>query len=116
MKLEKEVPVRIARALPSFVAKLLEKVKVSGSEIYFAIHPGGPKIIQQVAKILELRPEQFEHSQWVLQNHGNMSSATLPHIWERLWNDEQVNPGSYVVSLAFGPGLTLAGGVFECGR
>jgi predicted naringenin-chalcone synthase len=117
MKLEKDVPVRIARALPSFVTKLLADAKAdSGAEVYFAIHPGGPKIIQQIAKILELSPEQFEHSLWVLQNYGNMSSATLPHIWEKLWNDERVKAGSYVVSLAFGPGLTLAGGVFECVR
>ena len=114
MKLTKDVPVQIAGALPSFVAKLLGDIK--SPDIYFAIHPGGPKIIQQVAAILDLRPEQFEHSQWVLQNYGNMSSATLPHIWEKLWSDERIKSGSYVVSLAFGPGLTLAGGVFQCVR
>jgi predicted naringenin-chalcone synthase len=116
MKLEKDVPVQIARALPSFVAKLLAEAKVSSPAIYFAIHPGGPKIIQQVAAILALRPEQVEHSQWVLQNYGNMSSATLPHVWEKLWSDERIKSGSYVISLAFGPGLTLAGGVFQCVR
>ncbi|HEY5235331.1 MAG TPA: 3-oxoacyl-[acyl-carrier-protein] synthase III C-terminal domain-containing protein [Rhabdochlamydiaceae bacterium] len=116
MKLAKDVPQQIAGALPSFVAKLLSEAKVSSSDVYFAIHPGGPKIIQQVAAILGLKPEQCEHSQWVLQNYGNMSSATLPHIWEKLWNDEKVKSGSYVVSLAFGPGLTLAGGVFQCVR
>src|ERR1700733_14215532 len=116
MKLAKDVPQQIAGALPSFMAKLLSETKISSADIYFAIHPGGPKIIQQVAAILGLKPEQYEHSQWVLQNYGNMSSATLPHIWEKLWNDERVKSGSYVVSLAFGPGLTLAGGVFQCVR
>lgn len=115
MKLEREVPVLIARAIPSFVAKLLTGVK-PGADIYFAIHPGGPKIIQQVSQILELKQEQFAHSLWVLMNYGNMSSATLPHIWERLWRDQTVKDGSYIVSLAFGPGLTLAGGVFQCVR
>jgi predicted naringenin-chalcone synthase len=115
MKLEREVPVLIARAIPSFVAKLLAGIE-PGRDIYFAIHPGGPKIIQQVGAILELKPEQFAHSLWVLQNYGNMSSATLPHVWERLWEDQKIKNGSYVVSLAFGPGLTLAGGVFECVR
>ncbi len=115
MKLEREVPVLIARAIPSFVEKLLAGIK-PGADIYFAIHPGGPKIIQQVAQILELKPEQFAHSLWVLQNYGNMSSATLPHIWEKLWKDETIKDGSYIVSLAFGPGLTLAGGIFQCVR
>lgn len=117
MKLAKDVPVLIARALPDFVAKLMQKAGIqAGADLYYAIHPGGPKIIQQVGKILELRPEQFEHSLWVLQNYGNMSSATLPHIWDRLWKDEKVKDGSYLISLAFGPGLTLAGGVFQCVR
>jgi predicted naringenin-chalcone synthase len=116
MKLAKDVPVLIARALPDFVAKLLKAVGKDEADVYFAIHPGGPKIIQQVGKILELKPEQFEHSLWVLQNYGNMSSATLPHIWDRLWKDDNVKDGSLVVSLAFGPGLTLAGGVFQCVR
>ena len=114
MKLAKDVPPQIARALPSFVAKLLAQANVNSPDIYFAIHPGGPKIIQQVAETLALRPDQIEHILFVLQNYGNMSSATLPHIWEKLWPD--MKAGSYVVSLAFGPGLTLAGGVFQCVR
>jgi predicted naringenin-chalcone synthase len=115
MKLAKEVPVLIARALPAFVSRLLQTAQVKpGSDLFFAIHPGGPRIIQQVGKILELQDKQFEHSLGILQSCGNMSSATLPHIWEKLWND--IPDGSYIVSLAFGPGLTLAGGVFQCVR
>ncbi|MBS0649482.1 MAG: naringenin-chalcone synthase [Verrucomicrobia bacterium] len=116
MKLAKDVPVLIARALPDFVAQLRETAGKQAADVYFAIHPGGPKIIQQVGKILELKPAQYEHSLWVLQNYGNMSSATLPHIWDLLWKDEKVKDGSLIVSLAFGPGLTLAGGVFQCVR
>ncbi len=113
MKLSLRVPELIAKALPSFAEKLL---KHASGDVYFAIHPGGPKIINQVAKILELKPSQYEHSLWVLQNYGNMSSATLPHIWDRMWNDQQVKSGATIISLAFGPGLTLVGGVFECVR
>lgn len=117
MTLTKEVPVEIARALPVFVANLFKQAGVpEGSKIHYAIHPGGPRIIQQVAKILELDDSQVEHSLFVLQNYGNMSSATLPHVWEKLWKDDRVKDGAYVVSLAFGPGLTLAGGVFQCAR
>jgi predicted naringenin-chalcone synthase len=42
-----------------------------------------------------------------------MSSATLPHVWMRVLADERVAPGTLVASLAFGPGLTCAGGLFE---
>lgn len=111
MTLAKEVPLVIAKALPSFVKKLREQ-----KDCYFAIHPGGPKVIQQVAKILQLEPWQFQHSLKVLQRCGNMSSATLPHIWNEVWNDPSVKNGAHVISLAFGPGLTLAGGFFRCCR
>jgi len=112
MNLSKDVPLIIAKALPSFVEKLLHQAGVKGhSEIYYAIHPGGTKIISQVSEILNLEPHQYEHSLSIFQNFGNMSSATLPHIWEALSHD--IKNGSTIVSLAFGPGLTLAGAVFR---
>jgi predicted naringenin-chalcone synthase len=47
----------------------------------------------------------------VLRERGNMSSATLPHIWKEIL-DLDLKSGTRVVSLAFGPGLTLFGAVF----
>ena len=40
MKLAKDVPIQIARALPSFVAKLLAEAKVTGPDIFFC-HSSG---------------------------------------------------------------------------
>jgi predicted naringenin-chalcone synthase len=79
----------------------------------FAVHPGGPKIIDRVRQVLELTDVQVQTSRDVLFDHGNMSSATLPHIWMRLAADEGVAPGTLVASLAFGPGLTVCGGLFR---
>ncbi len=109
MHIDKTIPVLLARALPDFVKTLMQHKKP-----FFAIHPGGPKIIEYVAKVLDLEPWQISHSKQVMQEYGNMSSATLPHIWEKMWNDPEVPDGSEVISLAFGPGLTAAGGLFRC--
>lgn len=109
MTLSRDVPVLIAQALPEFVKRL---VKGPWKDAIFAIHPGGPKIVEQVAKILQLEPSQIKHTQDILQNCGNMSSATLPHVWEAVL--KEASPGTKVVSLAYGPGLTLCGGFFEC--
>jgi len=87
-----------------------DKIK---SEALFAIHPGGPKIIDQIKEILALKEHQIEYSTEVLKSFGNMSSATLPHIWEKMLNDRKVMNGSYIVSMAFGPGLTICGTLFE---
>lgn len=114
MTLTKEVPVLIARALTGYLQRLLAGRDLLKKAI-FAVHPGGPKILQHVQDILELSDTQMAYSYRVLQKMGNMSSATLPHIWkEILANEPEHTP---VISLAFGPGLTICGAVMEvsCG-
>ena len=78
----------------------------------FAIHPGGPKIIDAVQEALELSDKQTQESKKILFERGNMSSATLPHVWNEMLNSD-IPKGTKIISLAFGPGLTLFGSVFE---
>jgi predicted naringenin-chalcone synthase len=117
MTLMRDVPQRIAGALRPFVTELLAKGGVGGSEALrdavVAVHPGGPKIIDRVGEVLELMPAQVQASRDVLFECGNMSSATLPHVWQRVLDDEGVRPGTLVVSLAFGPGLSVCGSLFR---
>lgn len=112
MSLSKEVAVLITRALP----KYLERLEVPSNALY-AVHPGGPKILDYVQKALQLKDEQIAHSSQILKEYGNMSSATLPHIWERMLSDPNVPDQTPIVSLAFGPGLNIAGSRMEkqCG-
>lgn len=115
MSLSRNVPRTIAFYLPTFLKDLLEKAEISFyqalREGVFAIHPGGPKIIDEIQSLLDLQDSQVQASRDVLLNRGNMSSATLPHIWAQLL--EQVPPGTKIVSLAFGPGLSILGSVFQ---
>jgi predicted naringenin-chalcone synthase len=114
MTLSKDVPSLISGSIEDFIKTLLKDTARSPEiPIIYAIHPGGPKIIDQVATLLELEYSQYCYSSMVLKEHGNMSSATLPHVWEKILNDDAVPNGSIIVSLAFGPGLTIAGAVFE---
>ena len=117
MTLSKEVPVRIARSLEGYLERLSHCSGIDHEQIkreaLFAIHPGGPKILQHVAQILSLSPFQIQHSAQVLRHFGNMSSATLPHIWEKMQEDPAISDGAYIVSLAFGPGLSLSGGLLQ---
>lgn len=116
MTLTRDVPARIAAALRAFVLELYAKAELDFatelSRTTFAVHPGGPKIVDQVCQLLELRDEQVGASRDVLHDCGNMSSATLPHVWMRILADPRVRPGTPVLSLAFGPGLTLCGSLF----
>lgn len=117
MTLNKNVPVFITRTLEGYFSRLCEMAGMDADQMkknaYFAIHPGGPKILQHIQQLFALNEEQLAHSLYVLQQYGNMSSATLPHIWERMLNDDHVPKGAYIASLAFGPGLSITGALFQ---
>lgn len=121
MTLAKEVPVLISRALPSFLERLAKKAQIPLETLIqnalFAVHPGGPKILVYVQDLLHLTDKQMAYSFHILKNYGNMSSATLPHIWESILKDAAIPDHTPIVSLAFGPGLSITGAIMEkvCG-
>jgi predicted naringenin-chalcone synthase len=116
MTLSRDVPERIASVLREFVTELFRRGGLDLGAMrscVFAVHPGGPKIIDGVRDVLELADAQVQTSRDVLHDHGNMSSATLPHIWMRLAADPRIPRGTVIPSLAFGPGLTICGALLE---
>lgn len=120
MSLSKDIPIRIARGLRCYLANLCKEADLSETALQqalFAIHPGGPRILQKIQEALALEDWQIAHSFSILRDYGNMSSATLPHIWKEILEDPKVPEGTRLVSLAFGPGLTISGSYMEkrCG-
>lgn len=117
MILAREVPEMISASLRDFLRRLFDRTGTDPAEALarglFAVHPGGPRIIDKVAALLELQPVQVAASRAVLKAHGNMSSATLPHVWADMSNDAAVPSGTLITSLAFGPGLTVYGAVLR---
>ena len=115
--LMKEVPALIAKHAKEYVRALCLKANVDEREILesaiFAIHPGGPKILEYIQKLFGVQEKQLRHSRRILEMYGNMSSATLPHIWEAICADSAIPSKTKVLSLAFGPGLTIAGMLLE---
>lgn len=116
MTLSRDVPDRIASSLRGFVVDLFKRGGLDLDDMkrcVFAVHPGGPKIIDRVRDVLELEDRQVMASRGVLRDYGNMSSATLPHIWMRILSDRDIPRGTLIPSLAFGPGLTVCGALLE---
>ena len=114
MTLSRDVPAKIRDDLVIFLKELAQENGLGYEELLedslFAIHPGGPKIIDAIQERLNLRDDQVIFSREIMRNRGNMSSATLPHVWQRILETDYQGR---VVSLAFGPGLTIFGGLFE---
>ncbi len=107
MTLDREVPNLIKRNLPDFLTGWLAPHGLTVEDIGgWAIHPGGPAILQSVQEALNLSKEHMTASHGVLNQHGNMSSPTVLFIVDQLRRKPNVQrPGAPMVMLAFGPGL-----------
>jgi predicted naringenin-chalcone synthase len=105
MTLSREVPRLVEEGVKGLVKRWQDETCV------YAIHPGGPRIIDAVKDALNLSEEQVYFSRKILREYGNMSSATLPHVWMHML--DEVKPGTKVISMAFGPGLTLSAGLMR---
>lgn len=79
----------------------------------WAIHPGGPKILQACSESLGLKDDQLHASHMILETYGNMSSPTVLFILERLRSEGAHLP---CVVLGFGPGLSIEMGLVTEGR
>lgn len=117
MTLSTKVPKLLSSSINDFMKKLFKLADLDFEKdkdlCSFAIHPGGPKIVDLVQEDLDLSDDQIKYSKEVLLARGNMSSATLPHIWELTLKEEQRD---YVCTVAFGPGLTITGAMFKICR
>jgi len=110
MTLSAEVPRLIAAHTERFIGTLLQEagldLETDRKDIVWVIHPGGPAIVDLVGACLRLSKDQIAMSLDALRDGGNRSSATVPHIWERVLGDPTIKRGTRVVSVAYGPGLT----------
>ncbi len=104
MILTKNVPKFIEKNIKSTFDELLLKNNVSKSELHFAIHPGGKKILEAFEKALDIYKNQLQNSYDILQENGNMSSVTLMFVLEKIYSKKLT--GSVFAS-AFGPGLSI---------
>jgi predicted naringenin-chalcone synthase len=123
MVLTSYVPRVLEAEIAIAIAPLLERGGVSRSEVaHWAVHPGGRAILDKVALGLGLDTCRLGASRDVLAAAGNMSSATVLFVLERMTtapagdgaraSDRRVVPGDRIAALAFGPGLTVDSALF----
>ena len=70
----------------------------------WAVHPGGPRVLGAFAEAIGLESDATGISRRVLAEYGNMSSATLLFILERLRAENAPRP---CVAVGFGPGMVI---------
>ena len=118
MKLTSEVPSLINGQIQKLALKILRQKELQLSDVdYFAIHPGGRKILEYVEATLQI--EQIKNlASWdVLREFGNMSSPTILFVLKKVMDELQSqNADSNILSFAFGPGLTLESILFKSAK
>lgn len=108
MGLSPRVPSVLARSVRPVLDGLLARHGATVDDVAgWAVHPGGPAVLDVVADRCGLAPDALDASRAVLAENGNCSSATVLMVLDRLLATRPPADGDLVVLLAFGPGLTL---------
>ncbi len=107
MHLSGEVPGKIAKALKFENERnddggLLRGTRPTDYDLW-AVHAGGRTILDAVETGFELAADKLNWSRSVLRDFGNMSSATLMFVMERILKGTTDAADGFAV--AFGPGL-----------
>jgi len=110
MVLSGQIPAGIASGLPANLDAILEGRQVADMT-HWAIHPGGRIILDSVQKALGLPEEALAPSRSILRRFGNMSSATIMFVLQKLLEQQRASdPGC---AMAFGPGVTIESMLFH---
>ena len=78
----------------------------------WAVHPGGRAILDRVQQSLALPSDALALSREILRDFGNMSSATILFVLQRLI--ASADEDAVVGAMAFGPGITATGASAWC--
>jgi predicted naringenin-chalcone synthase len=114
MTLSRHVPDVLAGAVGPLVDAMLARSGLGRADVGgWVVHPGGPRVLDVIGGGLGLSDLALSHSRKVLAEHGNCSSATVLVALEAMWAELTAARCRYVVALAFGPGLTLAGALLR---
>jgi 3-oxoacyl-[acyl-carrier-protein] synthase-3 len=89
--------------MPAAVRAVCESVGVGVGDIdALLIHQANLRIVEGVAKNLELAPEKVPHN---IERYGNTTAGTLPILYHECLENGSIKPGSLVCFTALGSGL-----------
>ena len=106
MVLDIEVPDTIASHFGDIIHPFLEKNNLEIKDLdHMIFHPGGKKIVTTVEALFSGLGKNIDDTKEVLRQYGNMSSATVLYVLERIMNNNPKS-GEKGLMLSFGPGFS----------
>ncbi|WP_375490379.1 type III polyketide synthase [uncultured Jatrophihabitans sp.] len=101
-----EVPDLVVEYLADDVAALLDRHDLTMSDISRWIsHPGGPKVIEAIEKVLGLSDDDLAMTWNSLNSIGNLSSASVLHVLRDTLDQRPAQRGDWGLLMAMGPGF-----------
>jgi alpha-pyrone synthase len=110
MHLSGRVPGMIGEGLATAAPIILDGVAAEAIDLW-AVHPGGRSVLDAVQGALQLPQGALAESRGVLSDYGNMSSATIMFVLDRMIRADR--PGARGCAMGFGPGLVAETMLFQ---
>lgn len=111
MTLDSSVPDRIRAVVGATVDGFLARHGLRRRDIrHWAIHPGGPRVLDACVQALAIDEARAAPSREFLRRAGNISSASILHILNDIAAAPEPGP---VLAIAFGPGLVAEMALLE---
>ena len=99
------------KRVPEAVKEVLEKNNMIAEEIdYFILHQANKRIVEAVAKRLDVSIDKFPMN---LQEYGNTSSASIPILLDEMSRDGRLKKGQKIILAGFGAGLSWGATILE---
>ena len=115
-KLSKYLPQYIAKNMKGYVESFLGKHDLTMEDMdFWAVHPGGRRIIEEAQNGLGLSEDQCKYSWEVLKEYGNMLSPSVMFVLELILKDHKeqlANNGEGFkqgLAFSFSPGVGAEG-------
>ena len=99
------------RKVPESVKEVLEESETAKEQVkYFILHQANARMIESIAKRLDVPVEKFPMN---LETHGNTSAASIPDLLDELNRQNRLIPGDVLILSGFGGGLSWGSALLE---
>jgi alkylresorcinol/alkylpyrone synthase len=101
----KDIPTFINEHVKEDITEFLDKQGLQLSDIKnFIFHPGGKKVLDAYTDALAVEGDFLNKTRAIMNNYGNMSSATVLYVLEKFMTDGYEE--GYALMMAMGPGFS----------